>query len=361
MRLWDIGICWNQLEQEEGKWNFERFDKIISSAQSKNIDVVYVLGQTPSWATSRPEDTTGVYGKGANYPPKSIALWENYLKTVGKRYKGRIKYYEVWNEPNFPIFFNGSVREMAELTVSASKILKAIDPEIKIISPGIVAGFFDWLPAGKQGTLWIDSFLKATPPHYFDVTGAHFYTPEKDSPEQELIPIIRNFKKVLQENHINKPVWNTEQGYGAMDAARRKNYSGDTATGIAMRTFLINLMEGVERMYWYDWSNRSFCSLYMVEQDGITPTDAARGVAFTQQWLKGKIITGVDSLTDSGFIVYLKNKTNKKFAVAWSDREHILSGNSIYGIKRILSVKGQQTAFNASGIKVSILPLFFEY
>jgi polysaccharide biosynthesis protein PslG len=225
MRLWDTGVRWNQLEPEEGKWNFDRFDKIISFAQSKNIELVYVLGQTPSWASSRPEDSTGVYGKGANYPPKSIKLWENYLKVVGERYKGKIKYYEVWNEPNFPIFFNGDVREMTELTVSASKILKAIDPEIKIISPGIVAGTFDWLPSEKQGTIWMESYLKLTPPQYFDIAGAHFYTPEKSSPEQELIPIIRNFKRVLTENFITKPIWNTEQGYGAMEACQKKKLS----------------------------------------------------------------------------------------------------------------------------------------
>jgi hypothetical protein len=120
-------------------------------------------------------------------------------------------------------------------------------------------------------------------------------------------------------------------------------------------------MEGVDRVFWYDWSNRSFCSLYMVEPDGITPTEAARAVAFTHQWLKGKILTGVEILQDSVFIIHLKNDSNKKFGVAWSEKEHIMTAHSFSGIKHIVSAKGQKLDLNSTEIKVSILPLFFEY
>ena len=361
MRIWDMGVCWNQLEQRKGKWDFDRFDQIVSKADKGKIELVYTLGQTPNWASSRPDDTTGVYGKGANYVPVSIALWEQYVRKVGERYKGKIRYYEIWNEPNFPIFFNGTVAEMRALTLSASKILKAIDPEIKIISPGIVAGSFDWLPTENNGTAWMTSYLNVMPPRSFDIVGAHFYTAENDVPEKELIPLIRNFKKMLQENHVHKPVWNTEQGYGAMDPARRKNYSGDTATGIAVRTFLINLMEGVERMYWYNWSDRSFCSLYLVEQDGVTPTDAARAIDFTRHWLKGKILVRSELMTGPVHILHFRNEENEKSAIAWSERENILSGPVVEGIKRIHSVRGTSTDFHAVEIKTSILPLFMEY
>jgi hypothetical protein len=361
MRLWDIGLCWNQLEPQEGKWDFERFDKIVATAQLKHIELVYVLGQTPTWASLKPEDTTGVYGRGANYPPKSITLWENYLKTVGNRYKGKIKYYEIWNEPNFPIFFNGQVADMSALTISAARILKSIDSDIKIISPGIVAGTFDWLPAEKNGTLWMNAYLKITPQQYFDIAGAHFYTPEKASPEKELIPLIRNFRKLLNENGIVKPIWNTEQGYGAMEAARRKSYTGDTATGIAVRTLLINRMEGVERMFWYDWSNRSFCSLHLVAEDGITPTEAAKALAFTHQWLKGKTLIGSETAQDALFLLRFKDSSDKQFGVVWSTADFKLSGEFIFNLKELVSAGGEKIDLNDTEVKASIVPLFFEY
>jgi hypothetical protein len=224
-----------------------------------------------------------------------------------------------------------------------------------------VAGSFEWLPAEKNGTAWITSYLKATPPHSFDIVAAHFYTPEKEIPEKELIPLIRNFKSTLHNNHIFKPLWNTEQGYGAMDAARRKNYIGDTAIGIAVRTYLINLMEGVERMYWYNWSDRSFCSLYLVESDGFTPTDAARAIDFTMQWLSGKIFVKKEQLDSSIFILYFQNEQNERSGIVWSDRENVLSGPLVEGVKRIRTLKGLNTEFNATEIKTSILPVFFEY
>jgi hypothetical protein len=361
IRLWDCGVCWNQLETSPGNWNFDQFDRLVSYAVNNKIELVYVLGQTPGWATSDLLDSTGVYGIGANHVPKTIELWENYVRTVASRYIGKIQYYEVWNEPNFPIFFNGSVEQMSELTRSAGKLLKSIDPNIQVISPGIIAGTFDWLPKSNSGANWLQTYLSLTPAACIDIIGAHFYTPEKASPEQELIPLTKSFKQVLQRFNIDKPVWNTEQGYGAMDPAKRVNYQGDTAVGVAVRTYLINLMEGIDRVYWYNWSNREFCSLYLVEEDRITPTEAARAIALTREWMVGKTISGTECIDQSTYMLHLTDELNRKFTIVWSDVHKQIKHLNYREIKSIQAVNSKAVRNSRNGFSINQLPVLVSF
>jgi hypothetical protein len=361
IRLWDCGVCWNQLETSKNTWDFQRFDQLVAFATINNVELAYVLGQTPAWASSNPLDSTGVYGMGANQVPETIDLWENYVRTVAERYRGKIRYYEVWNEPNFPIFFNGTIGQMSELTKSASSVLKKIDSTIQLISPGIIAGTFEWLPQHNSGKEWLQNFIKLTPAENFDIIGAHFYTPEKASPERELIPMIRDFKLLLKQQQIDKPVWNTEQGYGAMDPARRVTYRGDTAIGIAVRTYLINLMQGVQRVYWYNWSNRDFCSLYLVEEDLVTPTAAANAIALIREWLVGKKILHTECVDQSVYVMQLEDELNNKFAVVWSDVYKNVTHLNFEEIKSIEAVNAKAVEFSSAGFSISQLPVLVTF
>src|SRR5215813_211564 len=128
-RLWDAHVTWADIEPGPQAWNWTRLDAYVAMAQAHDVEILLTLGMTPPWASSEPNrhaDPPLGYPQGAQAPPARLEDWTEYVRTVALRYKGRIRYYEIWNEPNQMAFFSGSPQQMAELSKAAYGVIKAI-------------------------------------------------------------------------------------------------------------------------------------------------------------------------------------------------------------------------------------------
>lgn len=257
-RLWDAYVGWAQLERSRGQWDFTRLDRYVAMAELTKVDILLPLAITPRWASARPDESSP-YKPGNIAEPANLADWSTYVATVGARYKGRIKHYEVWNEPSDRNHYSGDLATLVKLTCEAKRVLQAIDPDIKLVSPASAGG-------GRH-IEYLDRFLAAGGRKCIDIVGHHFYV-FKESPEA-MIPIIRGVKRVMAANGVgHMPLWNTETGYwiengdgtpdhpmvakGGWKRLGLEKESGD----YLMRALLIARAEGVDRFYWYSWDNR---------------------------------------------------------------------------------------------------------
>ncbi|MGL4502111.1 MAG: GH39 family glycosyl hydrolase, partial [Planktothrix sp.] len=169
-RLVAAYVEWFALEPQKGEWNFEILDKSLELAEKHQVEPLMYLGFSPRWASQRPDEPSA-YGPGKAAPPQNIEDWRNYVRTVATRYKGRIHYYELWNEPNgYKRFYTGTVAEMVELSREAYQILKEVDPTITVVSPSATG---DW--GSSPGVEWLEEFLSQGGGDYADVIGYHFY------------------------------------------------------------------------------------------------------------------------------------------------------------------------------------------
>ncbi len=257
-RLWDSYVGWAQLEPKKGQWDFTRLDRYVAMAELTKVDILLPLAMTPRWASARPDEPSA-YQPGNVAEPASLADWSHYVGTVGARYKGKIKHYEVWNEPSDKTHYSGDLATLVKMTCEAKRVLKEIDPAIKLVSPASAGG-------GRHID-YLDKFLAAGGAKCIDIVGHHFYV-FKESPEA-MIPLIRGVKKVMANNGVGHlPLWNTETGYwiangdgtpdhpmvakGGWKRLKLEKESGD----YLVRAFLIARAEGVDRFYWYSWDNR---------------------------------------------------------------------------------------------------------
>ncbi len=274
-RLWDSGVAWPQLEPSPGKWDFTLLDRYVQLAAQHDVEIVLTLGLTPSWASARPQEPSA-YGRGNAAEPLRFTDWENYVRVVATRYKGAIRNYEIWNEPNVTGNFSGSPEEMVQLSRTAYQVMKTVDAGITVVSPSATT-------AG--GVAWLNEFLAKGGCKYSDVIGYHYYvTPD---PPETMIPLIEKVKKVLHSRGCeNKPLWNTESGW-----AKPKHFSSDAeAAGYLMRTYVVNWLMGVERCYWYAWDNHNWSTLDLTTRDGnqMTPVGAAYGLI--REWMVGTVL-----------------------------------------------------------------------
>ena len=167
-----------------------------------------MLTYTPRWASSTPDAATDVQ---ADNPPGlsggaagDMEDWKTYVRTVATRYKGKIHDWEIWNEPNRPQSWTGSVETMVEMTRQASIILKGIDPSNRIVCPA---------PEQEKGLPFLDKFLSNGGGQYVDVIGYHFYVSATGTPE-DMVSLIQKVKAIMEKNGVgNKPLWDTEAGW----------------------------------------------------------------------------------------------------------------------------------------------------
>ncbi|HEY3290067.1 MAG TPA: hypothetical protein VGK87_08075, partial [Anaerolineae bacterium] len=80
---------------------WDKYDNIVDLSQKYGLQLIARLSAPPKWAHAGYADL-GEFG-----PPAKFDDYADYVAAVVTRYKGRIKYYQLWNEPNiFPEWGN---------------------------------------------------------------------------------------------------------------------------------------------------------------------------------------------------------------------------------------------------------------
>jgi hypothetical protein len=273
-----------------GQWDFSRLDKDVAAAVSHGVEVGLTLGSTPHWASARPDEHCKYGGLGGcAAEPANIADWENYVRTVVQRYRGRIKYYEIWNEPDFSgttgnSYFSGTADKMQQLASTAYAIIQQADSGARVLSPAPIA------EASR-----IEPFLNVDG-KTFDVFAAHYYVlfPE------ELVSRVNTMKALLTKYGLqDKPVWNTESGYmittdpnappvtvvsGTGKGVFGFTLDHKTAAALIARQLILGASAGLGRSALYAWDDdqMGFVNLATYE-----PTAVGKAYGVVAGWLIG--------------------------------------------------------------------------
>jgi len=320
-RMWDSYLKWTDIESKEGVFDFSKFDLQVSIGEQHGKELIYTLGQTPRWASSRPDDQHG-YGKGTGAMPVSLDLWRRYVSHVFSRYKGRIMAYDIWNEPKYAdvtgrcggaISFCGTAGDLVRLTEVAAEELRRIDPGALLTSPG----FTD----GKAGVARLDEYLGKGGAKYINVIAFHFYSRRPE----EAFETIRMLRGVLEKHGLGRlPIWDIEHGYPIqserepfVDRDWPIVFSARVAAELMVRSHIVEASTGVDRIVWYAWDNKHFG--VMETLDG-RPNAVAGAYERMRGWLLGAKVGCADQPTRGVWRCWL-SRGERIADVIWSDSE----------------------------------------
>ncbi|MFC2031630.1 cellulase family glycosylhydrolase, partial [Chloroflexota bacterium] len=108
----DAGFHWIRQEfswediEIHGKGDFEdrrndpyrsawtKYDQIVDLAEEYDLQIIARLSNPPSWSRANGDEA------GAFAPPDDLEDYGDFVETVVRRYKDRIQYWQLWNEPN---------------------------------------------------------------------------------------------------------------------------------------------------------------------------------------------------------------------------------------------------------------------
>jgi len=350
-RIWDAGICWPEIQPDNGKdYNFSMLDKYVEMAEEHSVEIVINIGLSPKWAAKRPNDKSGYGENFTASEPGDINNWKKYVKTIAKRYKGKIKHWEIWNEPDMKMFFTGTTKKMAELVKEASIILKEVDPENKIISPP-VTGYLVLIP-------WLNRFLMAGGKDYIDIIGTHFYVWFKSNIPEKIINTVNTIQSYQKQNNIEqKPIWDTECGF------RQENVDDELGAGYIARLSVLQWYYGVERVMFYSWNNNHIIKMIEIEEKPETINKVGIAYKEIQNWLIDTKIENIKKESNDIWIAELERRNGSKAKMIWiatNDVKTIINYNSEKFKKentlRTLSSEDKKISKNKI-IKISAVPV----
>jgi hypothetical protein len=339
LRLWDTGTTWANLEPTKGAWNFTRLDMYVSYMRTNapNGNILYTLGQTPTWASSTPTISSS-YGMGAGGPPTNMADWSNYVTTLATRYKGKIQYWELWNEPDQRTMYTGNAAQLVQLATVARQALLAVDPNNKLVGPAFTVA----------GMSVMNSFLSSGGGPLIDIVGWHWYY----STNPESIGLdIDNLRGLMKTYGIdNKPIWNTEGAFqcdpSVMNCSTAKP-TLDQSQSVNARAMFIMATKGIQNFNYHLWeSTDAFGQLVL--SDYVTQTPA--GVAFgeARNWLEGASLTDGYTVNGQVYAFQLK-KGAANFVVLWSTQANTLVNlPTAWSVNTVRTIAGAESPIPAN-------------
>lgn len=305
IRLWDAGDAqWAEINTSKSIYDWSALDAHVQRALDNNADLVFNLGRTPQWASARPNEDSA-YGLGQAAEPASNTDWQAWVQAVGERYRGKIHYWEIWNEPNSTDFYSGTPEKLVDLATQAYAILKQIDPTNRIVSPS------------AYSVDYLDHYLALGGGDVADIIGYHFYVGE--APEVLFTSYIANVRLTIEKHGIlHKPLWNTEEGWLRATPFAPITIPDSVAVGYVARAYILNWASGVNRFYYYAWDNHGYMDIDLTTADSITPT--AAGIAYREiaRWLIGAQMVDLQRADDDTWTVRLIRPDGSNVYIVWN-------------------------------------------
>lgn len=204
-----VDFLWQDIEPEEGVFNFEKYDQIVEVLYSNNINILGLLNYSADWAA-----LCGDW----NCPPRDNSLFVKYASKVIERYKSKIKYWEVWNEPDSAVYWSkqDGLKGYCSLLKDVYLAAKKINPECKILNGGLANGLAS-----------VNRLYDNGANDYFDILNIHFFeSPLHRGGIKAVAAYPRLAYKIMRRNGDGyKKIWITEIGCpGVKRGSRTANW-----------------------------------------------------------------------------------------------------------------------------------------
>lgn len=201
---------------ERSAW--EKYDHIVELAEEYGLELVVRLSNPPAWSRAAGDEA------GSFAPPDNLEDYGDFCEAVAGRYRGRIRTYQVWNEPNiYPEWGEAAVspEEYTELLKVGYTRIKAACPECVVLS-GALAQTIPLGPRDLNDFLFLQRMYDAGAADYFDVLAMQGYGLWSGPTDRRMRARVLNFSRPLYLREImvangdaHKPIWITEMNWNA--------------------------------------------------------------------------------------------------------------------------------------------------
>jgi hypothetical protein len=199
-----------------------KYDQIVSLAEQYGLEIVPRLSNPPAWTRADGD------ARGEKAPPDNLADWGDFVYAAVSRYRGRIHYYQLWNEPNiYPEWGEQAVdpEGYTRLLCEGYRRAKEADPGAVIIS-GALAPTVSLYPgpgAGLDDLVFLQRMYDAGAADCFDILAVNDYMLWSGPTDHRMQPLNMNFARpvyirdiMVSNGDAAKPIWISEMNSNAV-------------------------------------------------------------------------------------------------------------------------------------------------
>lgn len=274
-------------------------DTYLNAEIAAGREVAAVLIGTPTWATDRATSTA--------VPPMDV--WGEFVYKIATQYKGRIKHWIIWNQPEVTDpaspshTWDGNEEDYYRLLKEAYLKIKAVDPEMQVHLAGLTYTW-DYNQGNRQYLARLLDVIMADPQaanenYYFDAVSYHIYY----SPRQ-VLNILTDVRSILDSYGLShKPIWINETNAPPSEDYIESNIAPspfkitlEEQSAFVIQAFAMALAGGAERVAFYKMRNERPAS-DPVEPYGLLRSDNSRRPAFNAFQVVTTHFSGVQNTT----------------------------------------------------------------
>ena len=192
-----------------------KYDNIVDLATKYGIQIQARLDNPPKWTRANAD-------AGDKAPPDDYQDFVNYAVAVAKRYQGRIRYYQIWNEPNAndewgtqPV----NPEAYTDLLCRTYKALKAVDPALVVIS-GPLSPTISLTNRSLNDFIFLQRMYDAGAKDCFDVMSAQGYGFFSGPTDRRMRPMTLTYARniyirdiMVANGDASKAIWISEAAW----------------------------------------------------------------------------------------------------------------------------------------------------
>lgn len=344
---WDrFDFWWSEMEPTKGEWKWDKADWLIDFYTRHNIHMLPILSYHAAWMKESP------------HTPADFADFADYVAHVVARYKDRVHYWEIWNEPNIPTFWKPKPAAVAYTALLKAAYVAAHEADPHCVVVGVAANEIDinWLRAIAQ-----NGGMK-----YMDALSIHPYSMADGPAEMDLARQLENVKTFLRSvDRPDLPIWITEMGW---TSAINDPIAVDKAARYMVQSYVIAAAEGVPHLFWFslqDWMENGKLQGWGLTSPDLQPKPTLAVYRHLADTLSGQKFVGYYPFPGGMGYVFRREAGGRDTMLLWAQRNHTAAltlpagatASDIYG-KPFSFVSSRRSSNNQ--LTVTSAPLMLE-
>lgn len=240
---------WGAVEPTEGNWSWKEIDRQWDYLAEHGFSFGGLLIGNPSWNT---KDARG------SLPVNHLEGWSRYVREIVDHSAGRVKWWEVWNEPPNFTGRDQTPADYAKIVVAAHDAAKSADPDCLV-----------GLAAKSAHVNYLEQVILAGAKDHFDFITLHPYevldgVAENAGSETVFLNIVPALRRMLAARNPEKadvPVIFTELGVDSRKGA-------DLQAAGLVKAYVLGLAQGVACIQWFEGRDGDSGPLGLIDREG---------------------------------------------------------------------------------------------
>jgi hypothetical protein len=191
---------WCRCETVKGKYDFGWLDEVADGLLAQGVEPWFSLSYGNRLYTPEAPDVSAV-GFAPIFTPEARDGWKAFVDAIAGHFAGRVKKWEIWNEPNGGTFWRPRKPDAAgyvELVKLTAPIVRRRIPDATVVG----------LALAGCSLKYAEDALKAGLAEHVDRISFHPYSPLPESAE----PFVAKIRELLGDRRQTVKLWQGECG-----------------------------------------------------------------------------------------------------------------------------------------------------